>query len=58
MLDSFTEEEMIAKVLYNLEMIYRYTRENEPDEQDRFLYQLMGEYLEMKKAKVKYNEEH
>lgn len=58
MLDSFTEEEMIEKVFCHLEMIYRYTRENEPDENDRFLYQLMGEYLEMKKAKVNNNEEH
>ena len=52
-INSYTDEEMIKQVEYHLEIIYRYTRENEADKMDKFLYQLMSEYLQMKLNKEK-----
>lgn len=50
--NNFTEEQMINKVRFYSELIYRHTREHEADEDDKFLYQLMGEYLQLKEIKM------
>lgn len=46
--NNFTDKYMIEKVRWHLELIYRHTRENKPDEYDKFLYQLLSEYLQLK----------
>ncbi|MBO5424415.1 MAG: hypothetical protein J6A25_02780 [Lachnospiraceae bacterium] len=45
---NFTEEEMKTKAREMVEFIYRTTRETEASEFDKFMYQLLSEYLEMK----------
>ena len=45
---NFTEEEMISKARGYSELVYHYTRENEPSEFDKFFLQLLYEYLSMK----------
>lgn len=50
--NNLTEEQMIDKARVYSELIYRYTREHEADEDDKFLYQLMGEYLQLKERKM------
>lgn len=47
-MDRFTEEEMINKARGWGEIIYRYTRETEPTDFDKFIMQLIQEYLHMK----------
>ena len=49
--DNFTEEQMIEKARVYSELIYRHTREHEANEYDKFLYQLLGEYLQLKEKK-------
>lgn len=49
--NNLTEEQMIDKARVYSELIYRHTREHEADEDDKFLYQLMGEYLQLKERK-------
>lgn len=46
--NNFTEEQMLYKARFYSELIYRHTREHEADEYDKFLYQLMREYLQLK----------
>ena len=48
MLNNYTEEEMIIKTRGLAEFIYRKTREEDPSDFDRFMYQLASEYLMLK----------
>lgn len=45
--NSYTQEQMIAEVNELLEFIYRKTRQEEPSDFDRLLYQLGSEYLRL-----------
>lgn len=48
----FTDDYMINKVRWHLDIISRYTKENELDETDKFLYQLLSEYLQLKEKEL------
>lgn len=51
--NNLTEEQMIDKARFYSELIYRHTREHEADEYDKFLYQLLSEYLQLKEKGMK-----
>lgn len=48
---NYTEEEMIERARIWADVIYRHTRENEPSDFDKFILQLLYEYLHLKEKK-------